>query len=172
MVGSFVMSNQLVVAKFVFCCRPNPESEQCQLTLTAEPKETMFNIGIAGAVNIVPPLSAATNLLPLANDATAHQFPSGVFAAVHETPEFVEEKIGPPRTAATILVPSAEHAIEKEDSLGIGGDFHVAPELVEIQTEFGAAAIRVATLLDDASLSQLVLGAPVAVQCVPPSSEE
>ena len=72
----------------------------------------MFSIGSAGAVNIVPPLLAATNLLPLANEATADQFPSGVFVAVHETPEFVEEQIGPPRIAATIFVPSAEHAIE------------------------------------------------------------
>jgi hypothetical protein len=72
--------------------------------------------GVDCKVQIPPPLTTATSLLPSADEATDDQLALGEPFSAQVAPESVEVRIGPPMPnplgppAFTIVVPSAEHA--------------------------------------------------------------
>lgn len=135
-----VTSVQLVVFKLEFSCNVKPTDGTIQDTMRFGSARAMFNTG-AGAnckVQMPPPLTVATNLLPSAEQATADQLASGEPLSLQVAPEFVEVRIRPPMPnpfgppAFTSVVPSAEHATRPRPRLPAGAYSQVAPEFVEM----------------------------------------
>ena len=119
-VGVAGTSVQLVVVKSEFCCNTKSVEGTSQEMTALLPERVMFNdgVGVDCQVQIPPPLTAATNLLPSAEEATDVRRPGGTFAIqVQVAPESVEVKT-PLSPAATNLIPSAEQAIELQWEVG------------------------------------------------------
>jgi hypothetical protein len=112
----------------------------------------------------------AASFEPSAEETIFVQFSGGVLLLAQVAPPLVEVKMKPWEAAAASRFPSADDAIETHERLVTNASVHDAPESMErynapvVLCESAAAANNLEPSADAARETQLVFGAPVAVQ--------
>ena len=89
-------------------------------------------VGLVCVIQMPPPFTAATNVLPSAELATEIQFVLGAFATFQVAPESVDVNTDPTFAAATSLLPSADEAIACQVTFGALADVQVVPASLEV----------------------------------------